>query len=252
MAKIFTPTNQVRLTNVSIVRLKKGGFRFEIACYPNKVNDWRSKVEGNLDEVLQSRAVFTNVSKGEVAKKDVLSKVFNTDDLDKIIAEILKKGELQVSGKERQQLYGNLAKDIATIVAEKCVDPETKRPLTVGLVERALKDIHFVVKPNKSAKSQALEAIKAIQAGGVLKIERACLHLRIILPVAQSHAILESISDRLTISRQFEEEEEGSLILECTIDPGSFRGIEETIRQKTKGQGKVEIQTVTNEEQKIE
>lgn len=28
---------QVKLTNVAIVRLKKGGKRFELACYPNKV-----------------------------------------------------------------------------------------------------------------------------------------------------------------------------------------------------------------------
>lgn len=40
----FTPVNQVKLTNVSIVRLKKGGKRFELACYPNKVIEWRNKV----------------------------------------------------------------------------------------------------------------------------------------------------------------------------------------------------------------
>jgi len=44
MAGIFTPTNQKRLTNVAVVRLKKGGKRFEIACYPNKVTSWRNKV----------------------------------------------------------------------------------------------------------------------------------------------------------------------------------------------------------------
>jgi hypothetical protein len=33
-----------RLTNVSIVRMKKGGKRFEIACYKNKVSEFRSKV----------------------------------------------------------------------------------------------------------------------------------------------------------------------------------------------------------------
>ena len=41
---IFTPTNQVKLTNVAVVRLKKAGKRFEIACYKNKVMSWRSKV----------------------------------------------------------------------------------------------------------------------------------------------------------------------------------------------------------------
>lgn len=42
MSKIFTPTNQIRLTNVAVVRMKKGGKRFEIACYKNKVVSWRS------------------------------------------------------------------------------------------------------------------------------------------------------------------------------------------------------------------
>lgn len=44
MAAIFTPTNQVKLTNVAVVRLKKAGKRFEIACYKNKVMSWRNKV----------------------------------------------------------------------------------------------------------------------------------------------------------------------------------------------------------------
>ena len=43
-SKIFTPINQVKLTNVSVVRLKKGGRRFELACYRNKVQDYRNKL----------------------------------------------------------------------------------------------------------------------------------------------------------------------------------------------------------------
>jgi ribosome maturation protein SDO1 len=53
------------LTNVAYVRLQKKGKRFEIACYRNKVVNWRSKVETDLSEVLQVGTVFTNVSKGE-------------------------------------------------------------------------------------------------------------------------------------------------------------------------------------------
>jgi hypothetical protein len=36
------PTGQKRLTNIAVVRLKKNGKRFEIACYRNKVSDWRA------------------------------------------------------------------------------------------------------------------------------------------------------------------------------------------------------------------
>ncbi|CAM9263623.1 unnamed protein product, partial [Hapterophycus canaliculatus] len=54
---------KVRLTNVAVVRLNKTGKRFEIACYRNKVVNWRNRVETDLDEVLQIESVFENVSK---------------------------------------------------------------------------------------------------------------------------------------------------------------------------------------------
>ncbi len=75
-----------------------------------------------------------------------------------IFSQILSKGELQVSDKERQSQLEQMFRDIATIVAEKCVNPETKRPYTVSLIERAMKDIHFSVKANKSTKQQVSRA----------------------------------------------------------------------------------------------
>ncbi len=96
MSRINTPTNQKLLTNVAVVRMKKAGKRFEIACYKNKVQSWRRNVEKDVDEVLQSHTVFVNVSKGQVAKKDDLVKAFETADQTKICLEILAKGDLQV------------------------------------------------------------------------------------------------------------------------------------------------------------
>ena len=34
---------QVRHTNVALVKIKKGGKKFELACFKNKVMAWRSK-----------------------------------------------------------------------------------------------------------------------------------------------------------------------------------------------------------------
>ena len=76
MSRIKTPTNQKILTNVAVVRMKKCGKRFEIACYKNKVVSWREGIEKDIDEVLQSHTVFANVSKGEVAKKADITKCF--------------------------------------------------------------------------------------------------------------------------------------------------------------------------------
>ena len=120
MSRIKTPTNQKILTNVAVVRMKKCGKRFEIACYKNKVVSWREGIEKDIDEVLQSHTVFANVSKGEVAKKADLTKCFDEvveeqyfndevtlsvklkGDQTEICKHILSKGDLQVSDKERQ------------------------------------------------------------------------------------------------------------------------------------------------------
>jgi ribosome maturation protein SDO1 len=160
---IFTPTNQTRLTNVAVVCMKHGGKHFEITCYKNKVVSWRSGMEKDLDEVLQTQPVFINVSKCQIAKKKYLISAFGTENQTDICKQILTKGEVQVSDKERHTQLEQTFRDIATIVADKCVNPETKRPYTVILIERAMKDIHYSVKPNKSTKQQALEVIKQLK-----------------------------------------------------------------------------------------
>lgn len=76
MSRINTPTNQKLLTNVAVVRSKKAGKRFEIACYKNKVLSWRQGVEKDLDEVLQSHTVFINVSKGQVIETNFEFKIW--------------------------------------------------------------------------------------------------------------------------------------------------------------------------------
>jgi len=251
MAQIFTPSNRIQLTNVAIVRLKKAGHRFEIACYKNKVVSWRNKVDTDIDEVLQSHTVFANVSKGQTAKKEDLVKAFATDDQTKICLEILKKGELQVADKERAQAQDNLFKEIATIVSDKCVNSETKRPYTTTMIEQAIKDAHFSVNPNKNAKQQALEVIKLLQSNANMPIERAVMKVRIELPQKEAKKSKEKIAKyfKNVESDEFTGE---SLEISCTIDPGSFRLIDDIVRADTKGRGVVEVlslkETVDEEE----
>ena len=128
----FTPVNQVRLTNVAYIRLQKGGKRFEIACYRNKALNWRSKVETNISEVLQTDSVFANVSKGMLANAKDIQSAFGTTDHKLVCMEILNKGELQISDQERVALQEVVFKDIASIVVDKTLNPETDRPYTVS------------------------------------------------------------------------------------------------------------------------
>lgn len=56
----------------------------------------RLRSEKDLDEVLQTTTVFSNVGKGVLANKEDLVAAFGTADHDKISLEILTRGELQV------------------------------------------------------------------------------------------------------------------------------------------------------------
>eukprot|EP00966_Prymnesium_polylepis_P165213 3819535-Prymnesium_polylepis.1 len=86
---------QKRLTNVCVVRLKRNGKKFEVACYKNTVIAWRNKVEKDIDEVLQAHTIFANVDKGILAKSEDLIAAFGTDNEDEICVQIVDKGEFQ-------------------------------------------------------------------------------------------------------------------------------------------------------------
>jgi len=135
---------------------------------------------------LQTDTVFLNVSKGEEAGKELLKKCFKTDDENKIRLEILKKGELQVSEKERNQQISLTFKEIATIVSEQTVDPNTNKPYPTTLIETCMKDKHYSVKPGKTAKQQAMEVIKLLQES--MPIERAQMKISVTFPVSFKQA----------------------------------------------------------------
>ena len=64
------------------------------------------------------------------------------------------KGELQVAGKERESQLSSQFRDIATLVMQKTINPETQRPYTISMIERLMHEIHFAVDPNGSSKKQ--------------------------------------------------------------------------------------------------
>ncbi|KAK7711326.1 hypothetical protein SLS64_005348 [Diaporthe eres] len=334
--QINQPSNQIKLTNVSLVRLKKGKKRFEIACYKNKVLEWRSGIETDLDNVLQIPSVFLNVSKGQTAPSADLAKAFGKDvPTDDIILEILNKGELQVGERERAAQLERVHNEVVGIVASKLVDPRTKRVYTTGMIEKALdmlsqqahqgqgdKDsksasasasgtatpaaaengdakskptvsaaaaaaaaaassssskehIWTGVTTTKSAKSQALEAIKALIAKQPVPVARARMRLRItcstgVLKQAVKAPAAEKGKDKKGAKggRGDDEEDEGEKKAPGTVkdkilgfveqvenqdvvgsewevvgfvEPGAYKGLSDFIANETKGQGRVEV-----------
>lgn len=66
----------------------------------------------------------------------------------------MEKGELQVAGKERDIQFASQFRDIATIVMERTINPETQRPYTISMIERLMHETHFAVDQHSNSKKQ--------------------------------------------------------------------------------------------------
>lgn len=312
-AQINQPSNQIRLTNVSLIRLKKGKKRFEVPAYKNTVQAFRAGNEPDLDNVLQINNVFLNVSKGEVAPNKDLEKSFPGMTREQIVLEILKKGEVQVGEKERAQELERVHREVVDIVAGRLVDPKSKRVYTVGMIEKALDQLssqggqagrhagkgHSDNTPNRSqsrdqsvasaasssnangqaeggaqqaqkskpvwtgvvttrsAKSQALEAMKALIAHQPIPVARARMRLRISCPNSVLKQSIKSapkaegeeaqtgtVKDKiLSYVEQIENQDVTGEEWEVTgfAEPGSFKPLSEFISTQTKGRARVEV-----------
>jgi len=219
--RIKTPVNRKTLTNISIVRYKVGGKRFEIACYPNKVEEWKRGIEKRIEEVLQLPEIYDNVSRGVVVNPIDLSNTFNTENKDEIIEIILEKGEIQNSELERKQTYDKMFKDIATIICDKCVNSENGAPLTRGVVEGAMRQIHYSVKIDKTAKQQALNVIKLLIESQIIPIERAKMLILLTTTISKLDELKQNFIDIIDI--QEEKVTESNVTINALIIPSDFR-----------------------------
>jgi len=227
MSRNFLPINQVRLTNVAVVRMNKGGNRFEIACYRNKVVNYRQGLEQDLSEVLQTERVFTNVSKGEFAKAKDLMKVFGTKDEEEIAKVILTKGQLQVSDKERNQQLEKTNAQIAEWIANNCVHPTSDRPYTNSQIRHAMQQANFSVHPTKPLKRQYLDCVKVLQS--VIPITRAKMELMLIVRGSESPSVEEAMkSNNVAWTSPTDETEHHKY--RVLVDPSLYRVLNEVMQ----------------------
>jgi len=160
---------------------------------------------------------------------------FGNDDQKECCKKILDGGELQVSEQERKLQLDQTFKDIATIVAEKCINTETGKPFPQGIIERAMKEAHFSVHPTKNAKQQALAVIKLLKEKSNLKIDRA--KMRVLISISAQGRQALQLAQHLT---EIESEKPAGerIQIQCLIDPSSFREVNDLVKKES---GAVEV-----------
>ena len=137
-------------------------------------------------------------------------------------------------------------------MSDKCVNPETKRPYPVSIIEKAMKECHIAVKPTKGSKQQALETIGKLKEN--LPLERAMMRMKLVIPFKSSNKLRKGLG-RLEGVELGEEEKDGEeMVLVILTDPGHYRHIEQLVRDETQGAGSLELlslKEVRDDEEKL-
>mmetsp|Transcript_53820 Transcript_53820/g.60127 ORF Transcript_53820/g.60127 Transcript_53820/m.60127 type:complete len:430 (+) Transcript_53820:25-1314(+) len=246
--QIHTPINQVKLTNVAVVRMNKGGKRFEIACYRNRVVDYRQGLEQDLSEVLQTERIFVNVSKGEFAKAKDMLKVFGTKDDNVISKLILSKGQLQVSDKERTQQSEKTSAQIAEWISKNCVHPTSDRPYTISQIRHAMQQAKVSIHSTKKLKPQYLDCVKLLQK--VMPIQRAKMELLLLIPPGDKIEIENTLNDNSVSFPKMESmntTEKDPLEYQILVDPSLYRILNDAMQKMSGARIEIVNQVVTKQ-----
>lgn len=230
--RINQADNQVKFTNVAVVRLKRNGKRYEVCAYANKVADYRKGKE-TLDTTLQTTSIFENVNKATLYRKAQLMEAFDTSDEETICKIILEKGTAQSTEVEREHLLEKQFKKIATLVSEMCVNSQTMRPYPVSTIETALKEtIHFSANSKTSAKRQAVEAIRKLEQH--LPLKRAQMEIKITFANCNKDLVEKKLKQlqlnnktKLENNKNTEEHNASNIIYKLFVDPGYYKKLTE-------------------------
>lgn len=118
---------------------------------------------------------------------------------------------MQVSDKERQAQFDSTWKEIAAIVSQQCINPETRKPYPVTMIEKAMKDLHYSIKPKQNSKQQALEVIRQLKER--IPIDRAQMRLGVTVPVQDSKRMRERLAPLLAKTERLEKGEHSQTIV---------------------------------------
>lgn len=61
-----------QLTNVSVITLKRGDKKFEVAVYPNKLYEYKHDPSVLLSTIIHSEIIYKNISKGDICPESDL------------------------------------------------------------------------------------------------------------------------------------------------------------------------------------
>ena len=222
-----------------VAKLHIRGNIFEILVDCENALKLRKGGDINLDDVLATNDIFSDVKKGKHASN--LNKFFNTEDKKEIAKQIIKKGEIQLTTEYKNKLREEKKRKIIELIHANAVNPENSLPHPITRIEIAMHEAKVRIDEFKSAEEQVRAVIDKLRP--ILPIKYEVREIAVKIPAqyaGRSYSVLKKYGKML----KEEWGNDGSLIVALEIPGGLQMELIDKLNDLTKGSVDVKILNV--------
>jgi len=170
-----------------IAKYSVNGEEFEIFVDADLAYEYITGKRSDPLSALEVDEIFKDANKGERQSKEKIEKAFNTTDIAKIVAIILKNGNVPITTEQRNKLLEEKKKQIIAIISRNSIDPRTNAPLPMQRVENAMEQAKVSIDPFKSASDQVDQIVKKISM--IIPIKFAVAKIEVTVPASYASRV---------------------------------------------------------------
>ncbi len=172
--------NKGNLENTVVAKIKKGEHTFEILVYPFQAWDYKHNLPNiTIEQVIAYEEVYSDIQKSNLASKEVILEVFETEDIFKIADKIIRDGEVQLTTAQKQQMAERREKEIITYISKYAHDPKNKTPIPEQRIINAFAELKIKINLNKQKEKEIEEIVDKLKRIMPISFEKITLLVEI-------------------------------------------------------------------------
>ena len=223
----------VNLDDAVTARLEYFGEHFEILVDPDLASDFKRGQDLNVEDILVVEEIFKDAKKGDKSSEEAMMKAFQTTDHVEVAANILKKGQIQLTAQQRKEMQEEKRLKVVTTIAREAINPQTKLPHPVRRIEIAMDEAKVRIDPFKSVDEQVNSTLKAIRVKIPIRFEKVKVAIRV--PGDFSGKVYGAIPE-FGKTMQEEWQQDGSWVAVVEIPGGMQDNFYQKLNELTHGQ----------------
>ena len=162
----------------TIARFRSGKLIFETMVDLDSAMKLKKGEKVDVNSVIRDTAVYLDQKKGMKAGRDELENVFGTTEFPKIVEQIVKKGQIEVTQEFRDEAIETRKKQIIDFLTRNAVDSRTGRPFTPDILETSLKEAGVRI-DNQSVEKQIKNIIEKLSTIIPIRVETKKIKIKI-------------------------------------------------------------------------